>query len=46
MQWLAYLLLDSAAPGSIPSIPQKNSEEKIDIVVEVYQQCCLEESEQ
>ena len=29
MQWLEYLLLDSAAPGPIPSIPQKISEEKI-----------------
>ena len=46
VQWLAYFLLDSAAPGSIPSILKKISEEKIDIVAEVYQQRCLEESEQ
>ena len=28
-QWLPYLLLDQASPGSIPSIPQIFSEEKI-----------------
>ena len=28
-QWLAYLLPNPAAPGSIPSIPKKFSEEKI-----------------
>ena len=28
-QWLASLLPDPAAPGSIPSVPQKISEEEI-----------------
>ena len=28
-RWLAYLLLDPAALGSIPNVPPKNSEEKI-----------------
>ena len=41
---IAYLLLDPAAPGSIPSIPQKNSEEKIINAAEVNQWCWLEES--
>ena len=27
-EWLSYLLLDPAAPGLIPSVPQKISEEK------------------
>ena len=43
-QWLPYLLLDPAAPGSIPSIPKKISDEKIVIVAEVNQLRCLEES--
>lgn len=34
-QWLACLLSDPAALGSIPGIPPKNSEDKIVDVVEV-----------
>ena len=45
-QWLAYLLLDPAARGLIPSIPQKNSEEKIVDVAENNQRHCFEESGQ
>ena len=45
-QWLAYLLLYPAALGSIPSIPKKNSEEKIVDVAEVNQRRSLEENEQ
>ena len=45
-QWLPYLLLNQAAPGLIPSIPQKICEEKNVDVAEVYQQRCLEESGQ
>ena len=37
-QWLAYLLPDPAALGSIHSVP------KIVDIAEVNQQCCLEES--
>ena len=33
-QWLAYLLLDPAAPSSIPSIPEFFSQEKIVNVAE------------
>ena len=36
-QWIAYLLPDPAAPGSIPSVPD---------VAEGNQQRCSEESEQ
>ena len=35
-----------AAPGLIPSVPKKFSEEKIVDVAEVNQRRCLEESEQ
>ena len=35
VQWLAYLLLDQATPGLIPSIPEEFSEEKTDHVAEV-----------
>ena len=45
-RWSAYLLLDLAAPGSIPSVPPKNSEERLINVAEVNQQRCLEEREQ
>ena len=34
-QWLAYLITDPAALGSIPIIPPKNSEETIVQVAEV-----------
>ena len=40
------MLLDPAAPGSIPSIPEKISEEKFVDVAEVSQRRCLEKSEQ
>ena len=43
-QWLAYLLLDPAALGSIPSIPEFFSEEKIVKVAQVDQRPSLEES--
>ena len=43
---MAYLLLDPAALGSIPSIPQKNSQEQIVDVAEVNQWRWLEESGQ
>ena len=43
-RWSAYLLLDLAAPGSIPSVPKKNSEERIIDVAEVNQWRCFEES--
>ena len=42
-QWLAYLLPDPAAPGSIPSIPLKFSEEKVFDIAEVNQRRWLEE---
>ena len=42
---LVYLLLDPAAPGLIPSIPEFFSEEKILDVVEVNQWHHIEESE-
>ena len=45
-QWLAFLLLDPGAPGSIPSISGIFSAEKNVDVAEVNQQCCLEESVQ
>ena len=45
-QWLAYLLPDPAATGSIPSIPGVFSVEIIVDVAEVNQWCWLEESEQ
>ena len=38
------MLLDPAAQGFIPSVPRKNSEEKIVNVAEVNQWRCLEES--
>ena len=34
-QWSAFLLLDPATPGSIPSVPEIISEEKIIDVAEV-----------
>ena len=40
----AYLLLDPAAPGLIPSVPEIISEGKIVDAPEVNQWCCLEES--
>ena len=43
-QWLAYLLLDPAAPGLIPSIHKFFSDENIVIVAESNQRWCLEES--
>ena len=42
-QWLAYLLPDPAALGSIPGIPKKISKEKIVNVVAVNQWHCREE---
>ena len=45
-QWLAYLLPDPAALGSIPSITKKNSDEKNVGVAEVNQRRGMEESEQ
>ena len=42
---LVYLLLDPAAPGLIPSIPEFFSEENIVDVVEVNQWHRIEESE-
>ena len=45
-QLLAYSPPYLAAPDSIPSIPVIFSEEKIVNIVEVNQQCCLEESGQ
>ena len=45
-QWLAHLLPDSAALGSIPSIPQKNSWDEIVHAADVNQRRWLEESEQ
>ena len=44
--WLGYLLLDPAAPGSIPNVPQKISQGKNVSVSEVNQWRCLEESGQ
>ena len=44
-QWLAHMLTDPAAPGSIPSFPEIFSEEKIADVTEVNQWCCLEKTE-
>ena len=44
--WIQSLLPDPAAPGAIPSVSNKFSEEKIVDVVEVSQQSCLEESGQ
>ena len=41
-QWLAYLLLDPAAPGLIPSVLKKISEEKVVNVAEVNQWRSLE----
>ena len=43
-QWLAHMLTDPAAPGSIPSFPEIFSEEKIADVTEVNQWCCFEEN--
>ena len=43
-QWLSYLLLEPAAPGSIPSIPENFSEEKIVNVAEVNLRGSLEEN--
>ena len=40
------MLLDPAALSLIPSIPKKNSEEKIVDIAEVNQWPCLEESGQ
>ena len=45
-QWLAYLILDPAAPGYIPSNPNFFSKEKIVNVAEVNQRRCLEETGQ
>ena len=42
-QWLAHLLPDPAAPGSIARIPEFFSEKKIVNVTEVNQKRCLEE---
>ena len=42
-QWLAYLLLDPAAPGSILRVPKKISEERVVNVGEENQWCCLEQ---
>ena len=44
-QWLAYLLLDPAAPGSIPSVPPKDRGKIID-VAEVNQRHWLDQSGQ
>ena len=44
--WSPYLIPVPGAPGSIPSILKKCSEEKIVDVAEVNQWHCLEESEQ
>ena len=44
VQWLAYLLQEPAAPGSIPSIPEIFSEEKIVNVAEVNLRGSLEEN--
>ena len=44
VRWLAYLLLEPAAPGSIPSIPEIFSEEKIVNVAEVNLRGSLEEN--
>ena len=41
-----YLLPDPSAPGSIPSVPKKISDQKIVDVAEVNQRRCLEESGQ
>ena len=40
------MVLDPAAPGLFPNIPQKNSKEKIVFAAEVNQQCYIEESGQ
>ena len=45
-QWLAYVPKDPAASGSIPSVPEKISEEKIIDVAEVNQRPSKEESTQ
>ena len=45
-KWLAHLLPGPAATDSLPSIPEKFSDDKIVDVVEVNQWCCLEESGQ
>ena len=45
-QWLAYLLPYPAAPGSIPRVPKKISDEIFFIVADVNQWCCLDESGQ
>ena len=45
-QWLAYLLPDPDAPGLIPSILTKISDEKIINIAEVNQQHWFEESGQ
>ena len=45
-QWWAYLLLDSAAPGLNPSVPEFFSEEKMVDVADINQRHCLEESGQ
>ena len=45
-QRLAHLLPDPAVPGSIPSTPPKNSEEKIVNDDEVNWRCWLEKSGQ
>ena len=42
-QTLAFLLLDPVAPGLIPSVPKKISDEKIVDVGEASQWCCLEQ---
>ena len=43
-QWLAFLLTNPTAPGLIPSIPKKNSEDKIVNVAGVNQWACWEKS--
>ena len=45
-QCLAHLFPDPSTPGLIPSVPQKNSEEKIVNVAEFNQWRCLEKSGQ
>ena len=39
-QWLAHLVQDPAAPGSIPSIPKEFSQEKLSKIAKVNQGQC------
>ena len=43
---VSYLASKLSCLGSIPSVPKKNSEEKIVDVADVNQRCCIEESVQ